>query len=331
MDERVTELIDAGDLNGLLRTVDGLSSRKAWEDMLDLADRCDDAIERGKQLWPIIAHIDYRIALEAPGDYAASVLESELSRFLLGPLTEVAASTHAWAELAPHVQTPQSLAYVAHERVLRGEVLTSDERVPLDVLELPLQLMPWEPTYPLAKYRSNHVEVAEAWDPRAPLKEVAPRPDPAVSDEEVVAALLELVTPWTTESNGAARAVVVAGDALGAASNLAFSSLRIGALELEEALQRMAWAAAAGGAHGRRRGAAFGRFAAWYTAAVLCGFEWPVEPAELYEAARDLEWYRWDEGSSEEGWVLRLAVADRGDGWAAAIGATDLLEETETG
>lgn len=330
MDERTLELIEAGDLNGLLRAVDGLSSRKAWDQMLDLADLCDDAIDRGKQLWPIIAHIDYRIALEAPGEYAASVLESELSRFLLGPLTEVAASTHSFDELAPHVKTPQSMAYLAHERVLRGEDLTEDSRVPDDVLELPTALMEWEPTYALAKYRANHVEVAEAWDPRAPLQEVEPRPDPVHSDEEVENALLDLVTPWTTESNGAARAIVVEGGALGAASNLSFSSLRMAGLEREEALQRMAWAAAAGGAHGRRRGAAFGRFAAWYTTAVLCGFDWPVTPDELAEAAAGLQWYRWDEGEQEKGWVLRLAVADPRDGWAAAIGATDLLEETET-
>ena len=327
MDERTLELIEAGDLNGLLRAVDGLSDRKAWDGMLELADRCDDAIERGKQLWPIIAHIDYRIALEAPGEYAASVLDSELSRFLLGPLTEVAASTHKFDELAPHVQTPQSMAYLAHERVLRGENLTGDESIPTDVLELPLELMSWEPTYALAKYRANHVEVAEAWDPRSTLKEVEPRPAPVHSDEEVENALLDLVTPWTTESNGAARAVVVEGDALGAASNLAFSSLRVGPLDLEEALQRMGWAAAAGGAHGRRRGAAFGRFAAWYTTAILCGFEWPVAPDELVAAAAGLHWYRWDEGDQETGWVLRLAVEDPTDGWAAAIGATDLLEE----
>lgn len=329
MDELTLELIEAGDLNGLLRAVDGLSARKAWEEMLTLADRCDDAIERGKQLWPIIAHIDYRIALEGPGEYAASVLESELSRFLPGPLTEVAASTHRFEEVSPHISTPQSLAYFAHERVLRGEKLSGEVTVPTDVLELPLELMQWEPTYALAKYRSNHVEVAEAWDPREPLRQVGPRPGPVHSDEEVENALLDLVTPWTTESNGAARAVVVEGDAVGAASNLAFSSLRLGELDLAEALQRMAWAAAAGGAHGRRRGAAFGRFSAWFTTAILCGFEWPVEPDELAAAARGLRWFRWDEGDQETGWVLRLAVEDATDGWAAAIGATDILEGKE--
>ncbi len=319
------ELIEAGDLNGLLRAVDGLAAARAWDDMLELADRCDDAIERGKQMWPIIAHIDYRIALEAPGSYAADVLESELSRFLPGPLTEVAASTHAWDEIAPHLKSPQAAAYVAQERVLRGEVLTDQEGTHPEILELPLELVPWEPTYALATYRSDHVEVAEPWEPRAPFAPVAPAPGREAADEEVVATLLDLVTPWTTESNGAARAVVVEGDAVAAVSQLAFTSLRLGPLERQEAMQRMAWAAAAGGAHGRRRGAAFGRFSAWYATAVLSGYEWPVTPEEL--AADHLRWYRWDEGEPEEGWVIRLAIEDPVDGWSAALAATDVLQE----
>lgn len=327
MSDRIVELIEAGDLNGLLRAVDGLVSQKAWDELLDVADRCDDAIERGKQLWPIIGHIDYRIALEAPASYAAGVLESELSRFLLGPLTEVAASTHTWEELAPHLTASQPAAYVAQERVLRGETLTGDERAHPEVLELPLGLTASEPTYALATYRYDHVEVAEPWDPRAPMEEIAPRPGPELADEDVINVLLDLVSPWTNESNGAARAVVVQGDAVGAASRLTFSRLRFGPLAHEEAMQQMAWAAATGGAHGRRRGAAYGRFAAWYTTATLAGFEWPVSERDIAEAARHLHWYRWDEGAPEEGWVLRLAVEDREDGWAAAIAATDVLTE----
>jgi hypothetical protein len=321
----VLELIEAGDLNGLLRAVDGMVSNRAWDEMLELADRCDDAIDRGKQLWPIIAHIDYRIALEGPADYAADVLESELSRFVLGPLTEVAASTHSWEELAPHLKSPQAAAYVAQERVLRGEVLTGDLRAHPDVLELPLELVGWEPTYALATYRPDHVEVAEPWEPRAPMDDVTPAPGNEIADEELVVTLLDLVTPWTTESNGAARAVVVEGDAASAASALAFSRLRVGPLERSEAMQRMAWAAASGGAHGRRRGAAFGRFAAWYTTALLSGYEWPVGPGDVADSP--LAWYRWDEGEPEQGWVIRIAVEDREDGWAAALAATDLLDE----
>ena len=65
----------------------------------------------------------------------------------------------------------------------------------------------------------------------------------------------------------------------------------------------------------------------WYTLSVLAGAPWPVDPGELAEAAGDLRWFRWDEGDPEEGWVLRLAIEHVSDGWAAAIAATDVLED----
>lgn len=94
-------------------------------------------------------------------------------------------------------------------------------------------------------------------------------------------------------------------------------------------MQRMAWAAASGGAHGRRRGAALGRSLAWYTVALLGDVDWPARPDAVHHALDGLAWFYWDEGASEEGWVLRLAVEDSANGWAAAIAATDLLEDEE--
>lgn len=329
MRESIGELIEAADMNGLLRVIDSLCSQRDWESLLDLADMCEDALERGKQLWPIAAHVDYRIALEAPAEFAAGVLDSELTRFLLGPLTEVAASTHTWDELAPYLDASHLGAYVAQERVLRGEDLTGDERAHPEVLELPLELLPWEPTYSLATYRPDHVEIAEPWDPKLPMVPVDPEPAPEADEPEVVRALEDLALQWTAESNGAARAVVVDGDARGAASLLTLDGLRIGAIELDEALQRLAWTAASGGAHGRRRGAAYGRSAAWHVAALICDVDRGEDPALLHEALAELRWYRWDEGEVEEGWSLRLAVEDPEHGWAAAVAATDLLEESE--
>lgn len=325
----VHDLIEAQDLDGLLRAVDALCEARRWEELLDLADRCEEAVERGKQLWPIAAHIDYRLALEAPGPVAGRVLHPEVGRFAHGPLSEVAASSHTWDELAPHIEFPQVAAYVAQERVLRGEVLDDDPRAHADVLELPLALQPWEPTYALATFTPHVVEVAEPWDPRAGLVPTELRPGRPYDDPDLLDGLLELVQPWTSESNGAARAAVVEGDAAGAASCLALDVLRLGPLEPDEALQRLAWAAASGGAHGRRRGAALGRFMAWYTVSLAAGYAWPAAPADLASAGDHLAWWRWDEGAEEEGWVLRIAVEDRHDGWAAAIAATDLLEEPE--
>jgi hypothetical protein len=327
--ERLQDLVEAADLNDLLRAVDGLCAARDWESLVHLADLCEDALERGKQLWPIAAHIDYRLALEAPGDYAASVLDPNASRFSLGPLTEVAASTHEWGDLADHIDHPAVAAYVAQERVLRGEVLDGDERAHPEMLDLPLHLLDWEPAYRLATYRPDHLEVPENWEPRAPFRD-RDRIDAAALDEpELVAALLELVTPWTTESNGAARAVVVDGDARAATSALTYDRLRIGELSLEEAAQRIAWAASSGGAHGRRRGVALGRFATLYLVALLVDLPWPPDFVRLGELARGLRWFRFDEAEPERGWVLRIAVEDTEHGWAAAIAATDLVEEED--
>ncbi|MFN2586653.1 MAG: DUF6183 family protein [Actinomycetota bacterium] len=323
------DLIEAGDLNGLLRTVDGLCAARAWDELLDVADACDDALERGKQLWPISSHVDYRIALEAPGEYAASVLTPDVGRFAHGPLTEVAASTHPWAELAPHLGDPVTASYVAQERVLRGEVLTDDESAHPELVDLPLALQEWEPPYALATFRSNLVEVQEPWEPRASWREVSPRAGDPVDDPELADALLELVAPWTGESNGAARAAVVEGDAGAAVGALAYGPVRIAPLQVDEALRQMGWAAASGGAHGRRRGAALGRFAAWYTAALLSDLPWPAQAPDVGAGAARLRWFLWDEEGPEEGWVLRMAVEDPGGGWSAAIGATDVLTEGE--
>jgi hypothetical protein len=276
------------------------------------------------------------------------VLHPEAGRFAAGPLTEVAASTHSWGDLAPHLEDARTAAYVAQERVLRGEDLTGDPRTHPEVLEMPLSLAEWEPVYCLATYRSSYVEVAEPWTPSAPLVETSVAGAPRLDDPELAAALLDLVLPWTSESNGAARAVTVEGEAPGAIAHVAGPDVWLGSLTAGEAMQWMAWAAASGGAHGRRRGAALGRSTAWYAACSAGALEWPPAPGELEAAVRDLRWYRWeedeprphgDEGPDRrivgpstgedpvlrEGWALRIAVEDRARGWAAALAATDVL------
>jgi hypothetical protein len=210
---------------------------------------------------------------------------------------------------------------------MRGEVLVGESRAHPEVLELPLCLEEWEPTYALATYGRNYVEVAEPWEPRRPLSQVALAEGDVLDDPELQGALLDLVQPWTTQSNGVARAVVVEGSAVAAASTLTYGTLRMGPLEPAEAVQRIAWAAASGGAYGRRRGAALGRSMAWYSAALLADLPWPAQE-DFAEQVGSLRWYRWDEGAEEEGWVLRLAVENAEQGWSAAVAATDVTEES---
>src|SRR5205085_1702808 len=80
-------------------------------------------------------------------------------------------------------------------------------------------------------------------------------------------ALLDLVAAWTAESNGRAEVAAVHGDATAAIAALGPPRARMAPLPPADALAHMAWAAASGGAHGRRRGMASGRFATWWAVA----------------------------------------------------------------
>src|SRR5437763_1196292 len=192
------DLVEAAEPNPLLRRVDALCDARAWDDLVQLARRCREAYERGKQLWPIAEHID---------------------------------------------------------------------------------------------------------------------------DDELHRALLGLAGTWVTGSSGRAEAAVVEGGVAGAIGNLGARSFLIGEIQPREALALMAWAAASGGAHGRRRGAAAGRSAAWWAVAELSGLDWPPDPDELAREIGRLRWYRWEphemtvplpgalRGASV-GWNLHLAVED---------------------
>ena len=309
--ERLAELVELGDPAALLRAVDGLCASRDWAGLVDLRHRLEEAVERGRPLWPVTTYVEYRMALDGPAPEAASVLRPGAGRFALGPLTEVAATTHSFAELAPHLGVPAVAGAVAQERVLRGEDLRRVPGAHAEVLELPLVLAPWEPAYALATYRPDEREVP---DPGAePVALVAGRaePGPVLRRPEVTRALTDLVEVWTSESDGEALA------ALGRPEH------RLGRVAPASAMARMAWAAASGGSHGVRRGAALGRFDAWWAAASLAGLDWPPDPAALGAGIERLSWWVWDDGMPGTGWILRLAAADPAAGWAAALDAAD--------
>jgi hypothetical protein len=147
----------------------------------------------------------------------------------------------------------------------------------------------------------------------------APRDDP-----EAVSALLHLVQAWINGSAGEAVAVAVAGDAAGAIARIRPGEVRVGAISGADAMAWMGWAAASGGAHGRRRGAATGRLDAWHALAAIAGVDdWPVDPGALGAALRRLRWYRWEPLGGADGWALHLAVEDPGATAAWAIAAHD--------
>lgn len=309
------------ELEELLRQIDLLVERREWDELLALRDRAKGAHERGRQHWPAAAHAEYRLALEAPGAFAGAVIVEDAGRFALGPLAEVAASTHTWAELGPFVPDGPLRTIAVHECVVRGDATAFGHGDPL-VLPVPTSLAPWEPAYPLATYRPDKADFPAPAVPALSAVDVPPPPPESTTDADEPLALRGLATTWLTESNGRARAVAVRGDALTAISALGAREARVAALRAADALALMAWTAASGGAAGRRRGMAWGRFLAWECAAVLAG----VDIADVGDVVDDLEWYAWDAARPSVGWSLRLAVADPDNDCAWAVEATDQAE-----
>jgi hypothetical protein len=321
----LSEAVDRGDLDELVRLVDGLASAREWHRIVDLRDRCRHAMERGLQLWPAAEYAEYRLALDAPGQFAGPVVVEGAGRFALGPLWEVAASSHTWEDLAPHVPPGPARAMAAHERVLRGEDLRGDDTVDPLVLEIPLVLEPWEPEYAVATYRSDEADLPAPDLPPIGAPASMGAPGDLLDRPVETEALLDPVLVWLEQSNGEARAVAVEGDAEAAIAALGVTDGGIAELEPAAAVSWLAWAGASGGGHGRRRGGPAGRFAAWWAVVTLAGLEWPPAEGEVAEASHRLKWVRWS-GPGGGNWELRLAVEDPARGLAWAVDAFDSAE-----
>ena len=119
----------------------------------------------------------------------------------------------------------------------------------------------------------------------------------------------------------------VDGDATSALRGLGLTRARWAHLEPAAAIAWLAWAGASGGAFGRRRGAAAGRFGAlWLLAALGDALdEWPLAMGELDAIARELRWHWWDAHEPATGWQLQLAIESPADGIAWAISARDAV------
>ncbi len=318
------EAVERNDPDELLRLVDGLCSSRQWEQLVTLDLLCVDALERGKQLWGVSAHIHYRLALEAPGEFAGPVITERASRFLLGPLPEVAASTHSWHELADHIPSGPARAVTAHERVVRGDDLQAADDIDPAVLEVPLVREPWEPEYALATYESS-----QATFPMPDLPPIDRIDLPAaverLAPDEAAEGLAALVEPWAESSNGNVEVAHVEGSALQAIASLGVRAVGVAPLSTRQAMALMAWAGASGGAYAPRQGAAAGRFGAWWAGACVTGLvdSWPVEGGELAQACDEVNWFAWSDLFPSTGWSFHLAAEDPLDGLAWAISASD--------
>jgi hypothetical protein len=324
------ELVRRGDLDELIRHVDHLGDAGDWAGLADLHHRCRAAFDTGRQLWPAASLAQYRLALLGSAEWAAEAVTMGEATFAPGPLTEVAASTHTWGELAAHLPRGAEAVLCAQERAVRRDpdaaALAEPPGPPL--FDVPLALASWEPAYQLATYRSNRVEApAPALPTPSTVRLPSTAPDLFV-DPAGLDALRDLARAWTVTSAGSSAAAAVAGSAAGALVVLGCREVRVAEVDAATALSVMAWTAASGGAHGRRRGAAVGRADTWWALAALGGLtdEWPVAADELGDVAGELRWYVWDEGAPVTGWALRLAVEDPAERLAWAVSASDRSE-----
>jgi hypothetical protein len=325
-DEATRTAVEATDYPVLQRIIDGHCAARDWGSLDRLRVLCRHAAERGKQLWAVEEHIRYRLALEAPGSIAGAVVAEGPARFTLGPLPEVAASTHTWNELDAALPPGPWRSTVAHERAVRGEALSS-MGVESDIYEMPLELQAWEPRYCLAEYKADRVE-QNGPDPVALRPIETDRSGVLASEEhDSVEALRLLTSAWVEQSSGRSETRAVEGDVLAAIGALGPSRASLAAITPGEALRWMAWAASVGGVYGRRRGAAAGRFGAWWAATHLVALDWPPHPDDLGAAIEELGWFVWSDGSTG-GWALNLAVEDADNGVAWATTATDSEPET---
>jgi hypothetical protein len=322
--EGLERLVDRADVDELVLAVDNLCDNDNWDDLLALRNMCRAAHASGRQLWPIASLSEYRLALRAPATIAGPLLEDNTGFPTGGPLTEVIAQHHSWVDLSPYIGRGPSATFVAHERAIRGELI-DDESIDTDVLDLPIWLEPWEPIYPVARYSDTSAEFAPPRDvPRLDSGRLGP-PGEIIGDPHTTEAFRDLVAPWTNQSNGRVDLVVVEGDHFSAIAALGVTRARIGEISFSEALAWLSWAGASGGAQGRRRGAAYGRFAAWWCVAALGGMseDWPLPPDDLRDVGGSLRWFCWDAHEPVTGWQLRLAVHDPGEELGMAVVALD--------
>ena len=330
-DGELDALVQRADLDALVRLVDDRTSERDWRGVRAARDACRAAVATGRQLWPVATLAEYRLALLAPPDFAAPMIAEDAGLFTIGPLTEVIAQHHSWTALQTLLPPSPGGAVVAHERVLRGEQI-EPANVALfpNVFDLPFALAPWEPAYALATYSDDGVDApppAATTAPAEPRTATGPPPE-SLDDDAVELAVRQLVETWTASSNGRAEVACVEGTADEAVRALGLSAWTRRSLTLAEALAWLAWAGASGGAHGRRRGAALGRFGALWVLAALLDLtdEWPVPLDVLGRRAQPLSWSWWEPvATSQHGWRLQIVVEDLDDGHAWAISAVDAV------
>lgn len=317
------ELIHRADLDALVRHVDDACASRDFDHLLRVRDAARSAVDTGRQLWPIATLANYRLALWAPAHLAVRALDDVARQFMPGPVSEILAVHHDWEQLSPHLDEGHDRSLVAYERALRGDTIGDDEARALDVPFAPAY---FEPRYVVAGYDDDGlVEVVpETLDPTI----VVTVPDTTPMEDATVDAFRDMMRPWTAQSNGTARAVVVEGGVIEACGAIAPGTVRTGRITLGEALSTLAWGASTGAAHGNRRGTATGRSEALWLMSVFTGLDdsSPDSLDELGEVLADCEFHVFENDETPtDGWGFHLVIVDPSEGISAAFSAHDRI------
>ena len=321
MADALDELIHRADLDALVRYVDDTCSARDWDHLVRVRNEARAAVNSGRQLWPIATLANYRLALWAPAEQAVRALDDTARTFMPGPVSEILAVHHSWEELEPHLAPGHDRSLVAYERSIRRDVIEQDEPTLLDI---PYDILSWEPQYAIATYTDNGVESPEPflnvqWEPLI-TREGSPMSD------NTVHVFRQMMESWTAHSNGSARAAVVEGELPEALYALGGINCEVSSITSQEALASVAWASASGGAHGKRKGAATGRSDAWWLMATFTGLDdaWLCDSDELGEILDELQFFTFaHEKTPTTGWNLSLAIVDPEEGLAVAMEASD--------
>lgn len=318
LNDSLHDLINRADLDGLVRIIDDYCETRSWQDLRALRNACKAAAANGRQVWPASTLAEYRLALLAPAEIAVQVVDEDAGRFTLGPLTEVIAQHHEWAELSGFLEPSPITTFIAYECAIRGQHVDGEL---FPALESPCRLLECESAYALAEYHDNEAKFPTPKLPAmGPVVDIAEPSTALVSDAEVEQAIHLLAQGWISQSNGQLNIACVDGSVFDALTHLEARHVRLAMLSTDDALAWLTWTGANSGAHGRRRGNAQGRDAAWWTIAALTQktIHWPLGKSEYVTAADSLQWFRWDKNESTTGWNVQLCVhhAERNRSWA---------------
>ena len=229
------ELVERGDLDDLTRRVDRLCHEERWDDLVDLRQRCRAALQRGRQLWPVASYIEFRLALDAPGPWAAACPRARRGAFRA---RAAARGGGVHSPLGGVGSPPEPVSRRGHGGPRTGGPRRGPERRGVGRIP-PRRARPAaRPAGVGAGLCPRRVRARSTPRPgagRRPLAAAGADPPaagrPATEDPDSISALTELASAWVGESNGRATSVAVHGTARAAVCALGAPSPRLAEID----------------------------------------------------------------------------------------------------